>query len=572
LKKFWKISLITLLVLLLLIAAAIFYVFATFKPNDLKQRLTDFFQQKYQRQLLIPGELQLSLWPLLHIESGKISLLEKNGSDVLASMESAKISLVWRPLIEGRLEVDGVTLDAPSVHIKRFADGTTNIDDFLTGGGGGPGQFDIKGLKINRASWVFDDQATQWNMTNANLQVGRLSNGVPTDFKFDGDLRLNQDQLNAHIDLNSPLLFDLAKQNFSLGKLALAIKGTSKAANTTTLNDIALNATGAMTFDAAKKLTHLGEWTLQSQLINGDEKWQATVAFSEAEQQGKNWRAKNISSQAEQQTAAYHLNTTLNMPELNSIDARMSGKDVKLTTQWTAKPDAKKGSAKKNQNTINALLTLGALDDVNDASGQTSYDLHTLHLEAKGVVDAAPVKLHADGDIQIINNNQIVTKGPLRVQFNYQPVGLALEGSLKTEAKIMLEREQYELSPLLFDLTITPTDFKRPMTLIGNGAMNTDLKRKIISAKLQAKFNQAKLEGKIGVAGFTPPAYTFDVLLSEFNTAWLENKTGAAKTAGDLPDFGWLKKLNANGVLRIGELISADKRATNVRTDVKSDK
>lgn len=571
-KKIWKISLIVFSVLLLLITFGIFYVFATFKPNDLKPRITDYFQQKYQRKLLIPGDLQLTLLPLLHIESGSVSLMEKNGQDVFASLESVKLSLVWRPLIDGRLEVDGVTLEAPSVHMKKFSDGTTNIDDFFAGGGAPP-QFDIKSLKINRASWVFDDQATQWKMRNANLQVARLANGVPTDFKFDGDLRLNQDQFNVHIDLNSPLLFDLAKQYFSLEKLNLAIKGTSKAANTTTLNDIALNATGAMTFDAAKKLTHLGDWALQSQLVNGEKKWNAKVAFSEAEQQGKNWWAKNISSQAEQQTAAYHLNTTLNMPELSLIDARMSGKEIKLTTQWAAKPDVKKGGAQKNQNAIDAVLTLGALDDVNDTSEPTNiYNLRAAHLEAKGMVDAAPVKLQAAGDIQIINNNQMVTKGPLKLQFNYQSVGLALEGSLKTEAKIMLEREQYDVSPLSLDLKITPTDFKRPMILIAGGAMNADLKRKIVSGKLQGKLNGVKLEGKIGMAGLTPPAYTFDVLLSEFNTVWLDNKTSAEKKHGDLPDFGWLKKLNANGVLRIGELISADKRASNVRIDVKSDK
>ncbi len=572
-KKFWKIFLITLLILLLLMAAGIFYVFMTFQPNDLKPRVSHYFQQKYQRQCIIPGDLQLSLWPVLHIESGPVSLMEKDGQAIFASLEAAKISLQWRPLIEGRLDVSDVTLIAPAVHLKRYADGTTNFDDFLASDGGAPAPFDIKGLTIKRASWSFDDQATQWKMTQANLHVGRLANAVPTDFSFDGDLQLNQDQFALHMEMKSPLLFDLTTQKIQMEKLVLAIKGQSKAANTATLNDIALNATGAMAFDGAKKLTQFADWTLHSQLVNGEEKWRAKVAFSEAEQQGKNWRAKNISSQAEQETATYRLNTALSMPEMQFVDARMRGKALTLTAQWRAKPDTKKNSAQKKPNTLDGLLTLGAIDDESVRGDQAAtYNLHAAHVETKGLIDGAPMQFQADGDVQILNNNQIVTKGPLKAQFNYQPAGLALEGAVKTEVKMNLANAQYDVSPLTLDLKITPADFSKPIALIGSGGVNADLKRKSISGKLHGKLNDAKLDATLGVTGFAPPAYSFDVLLSEFNTAWFDNKTSATNTPADLPDFGWLKKLNAHGVLRIGELVAADKRATNVRIEVKSDK
>ena len=572
LKKVWKISLIALLVLLLLLAAVAIYAVTTFKPNDLKPRITNYFQQKYQRKLVIPGDLQLSLWPVLHIESGPLSLMEKNGKDVFASLQSVKTSLLWRPLIDGRFEVNDVTLDAPSLHFQRLADGTTNIDDFFAGGGATP-PFDIKGLKINNASLQFDNQQARWSWRKTNVVIGRLANNTPTDVSFNGDLVLNNDDMNVHVEVKSPLLFDLDKQSVAMEKLVLAIKGATKA-DRSAMNQVTLNATGAMALDGVKKTGLFNDWNLQSQLERGGEKWNAQVSFAEAVQEGKNWRAKNISSQAEQQTASYSLNTTLTAPAFTYVDERMSSNELKLVAQWKAKAaTSAKKTAQPTPDAIDAVLTIGVLDDVNNTGDHANvYNLQGAHLEAKGVIDHAPVKIQADSDIQIINNNQIVTKSPLKLTFSYQPEGVALEGSLKTGAQIVLEQGQYDLSAMTLDMKIVPKDFKQALALNGTGTLRADLKRKNISATLKGKLNDAKLEAKLGMPKFAPPAYTFDVLLSQFNTAWLESKTVAAKTPTELPDFSWIKKLNANGVLRIGELIAADKRASNVRIEVKSDK
>jgi AsmA protein len=574
-KKIRKISLIIFLILLLL-GVALVYVVKSFDANDLKPRMQNFFQQKYQRKLDMPGNLKIVLFPVVQIESGPMRLMEKNGSDVFASIESAELSLQLRPLIDGRLEINSVTLNAPSVHIKRFNDGTTNIDDLLTGGDRATPAFDITGLKINRATWLFDDLQTRWQINNANLAVGRLASGVPTDFSFAGDVRLNQDDYNVHLELKSPLLFDLDKQNFSLQKLVLGIKGQSKAANKPSMNDIELSATGSMAFDAAKKQTHFGQWQIQSQLANGDEKWNASVAFSEAEQEGKTWRAKNISSRAQQQTATYSLDTKLTLPEFSSATDAMRGNNLKLETHWEPKAAPKKIAAQKSATTkldaIDAVLTIGALDDVNDAGAQAKMvNLHDVKLDAKVILNSVPVTMRAESNLQIIDNNQILTKTPVKLNFSYQPEDFSLNGAIQTGAQIRLDRGHYKFTPMNIDLKITLKDFKQPIKLSGSGTADADVNRKTMNAKLQGKLNEAKLGGTLGVNGFAPPAYSFDIFLNQFNTAWLKSNRVVKSKQTELPDFGWVKKLNANGQIRIGELVSADKRATNVRIDVKSD-
>jgi hypothetical protein len=384
---------------------------------------------------------------------------------------------------------------------------------------------------------------------------------------------LNKDDLNLHVDVKSPLVFDLNQQTVAMQKLVLAITGTSKA-DGNSLNQVTLNASGAMALDGVKRIGRFYDWNLHSQMERSGEKWNAVVTFAEAVQEGKNWRAKNINSQADQQTASYTLNTSLTAPEFTYIDERMSGKALTLAAQWKAKPvPSTKKSAQPTPDAIDAAVTIAVLDDVNTTGEHANvYNLQGAHLEAKGVIDRALVKIQAASDIQIINNNQIVTKTPLKLTFSYQPEGVALEGSLKTGALIMLEQGQYDLTAMTLDMKMLPKDFKRAIALNTSGTVRADLKRKNISASLNGKLNDAKLEAKLGMPGFAPPAYTFDVLLSQFNTAWLESKTVAAKTPTELPDLGWIKKLNANGVVRIGELIAADKRATNVRIEVKSNK
>jgi AsmA protein len=572
LKKIRKIIFIVLL-LLLLLSLALAFVIKTFDPNDLKPRLQNFFAEKYQRKLDMPGDLKIALFPLVHIESGPIRLMEKNGTQVFASIESANISLQLMPLIDGRLDVNHITLEAPSLHVKRLSDGTTNIDDFLSGSGGATPLFDIKGLKINRATWTFDDQQTRWQLSHSNFEVGRLANGVPTEFTFDGDLASNQSEAALHIVVKSPLRFDLNTVEISLPKLDLNINGKTKAANKTSMNDVTLHALGGLEFHGAKKQTRLNDWQLQSHIANGDEKWHAQVSFAEALQEGKNWHAKNITSQADQQTAAYTLNTTLTAPTFNFVDAHMSGKEIKLVAQWDARPDAKKSTAHKNTDSLKAVLSIGALDDMNDTGDHAEVmNLQTTHLDVKGVINHAPVTLSATGDVKIVNNNQILTKNPWIVNFNYQAASVALEGVIKTEGQMLVAQGLVDLKPLVLDIKILPADFKQALKLKSRGTVHVELERKMAKVNLQGALNEAKLESKVAVNGFTPPTYTFDIFLQQFNTAWLESKSTAANKPSDLPDLNGLKKLNANGVIQIGELISSDKRATNVRIDVKSEK
>lgn len=571
-KKIRKISFIVLLILLLLSLALVFAL-KTFDPNDLKPRMQNFFLEKYQRKLEMPGKLTLSIFPVVHIESGPIRLLEKNGTEVFASVESANISLQLRPLLDGRLDVNHITLEAPLLHVKRLPDGTTNLDDFLSGSGGAMPVFDIKGLKINNATWTFEDQQARWKLGHSNLEVGRLANGVPTEFIYDGDLVSNQNDAAVHIALKSPLQFDLYTLEFSLPKLDLSINGKTKAANATSMNDVTLHAVGGLTFNGAKRHTHLRDWQLQSQITQGDEKWNAQVRFTEAVQEGKNWRAKNITSEADQQTAVYTLNTTLTAPEFNFVDAHMSGKEIKLVSQWTAKPDAKKSGGEKNPDAINAVLSIGALDDLNDTGEHADVmNLQAAHLDAKGVINQAPVKLSATGDIKIVNNNQIVTNTPLTMNIHYQTPSVALDGSMKSEGQFVIAQGLLDLKPMALEVKILPADFKQPLALKSRGALRADLLRKTADATLQGTLNDAKLEAKIAVNGFIAPAYSFDIFLQQFNVAWLDSKSPATHKPNDIPDLNGIKKFNANGVMRIGEWIAADKRASNVRIDVKSDK
>ena len=132
--------------------------------------------------------------------------------------------------------------------------------------------------------------------------------------------------------------------------------------------------------------------------------------------------------------------------------------------------------------------------------------------------------------------------------------------------------------------------------------MRADLEKQTAAAELHSKFDESTIQAKLGLAKFTPPAYTFDINVDKLNldrytkqpekkpvsTPTEEGKAPApapnapAPTAQqkdeDTPvDLSFLKGLNANGRLQVGALqvkglklanLKAEVRAANGRLDV----
>jgi AsmA protein len=558
LKKPIKIILSVLVVVAAILLVSLAILVATFNPNAYKPDIVALMQQKYQRRLSIPGEVKMKLFPTLNIETGAISLTEKNSDVPFATLDSARLSLEVMSLMDRRLVVDSVTINGLNVRIKRNQDGSMNIDDLIAGDDKPPqGAFDIDKVKLTGLSLQYEDASAgrKVQLQNALLTTGRLVNGKPTTFDVSGDVAVDKPAVAGKLKLQSGLTFDLTKKNISLSKTTAAFSGDAL-----DLRDVALNVTGGGEFDGGNSALQVKELLVNGSGKRGEQTWQATITSPLAAQDKGQWRGENITVEAHMKSANETLDGAFNMGVASMRD-----------NQWDAEKVSGNGTWQQKQNRVTAKLAM-----TNATGDAQTIRLQQLQIDADGVLDKQPLKMRANADAKIIELNQIFIESPLKADFSIARADVAVKGTLASPMRIDLAKSQYDFPALTLDLNIAPTGFLKPLLLKTSGPLNLNLARQTVSTNLAGTLNAAKLEAKLGVANFKSPAYTFDVGLSSFNTAWLAGKSAApAQTNPAKPapvqDFAWLKALNANGTLRIGELVAGDIRSDNVRIEVKSD-
>ena len=83
---------------------------------------------------------------------------------------------------------------------------------------------------------------------------------------------------------------------------------------------------------------------------------------------------------------------------------------------------------------------------------------------------------------------------------------------------------------------------------------------------IAAKFDDSAVKGKAGLTKFTPPFYTFDVDIDQFDADRYLPQADPKQPF----DLAALKDLKASGSVRIGTLTMSNVKATNVRIELKA--
>ena len=204
------------LLLLLLLALAAFFI-ATFDANSHKARLTSLVKEKTGRELSIPGDIRLKLFPSVRLELDRAILNEKNSSTAFATIEAVKLSLrVW-PLLQSQVMLDQVEVGNFSVALKRFANGTTNFDDLISKDDSPSSlRFDLAGLTIKNGTLRFDDEMNQRKTQVSKIQVttGRLTENVTTPIHAQFLLANDNPVVALKTELSGELKFDLQKKHY----------------------------------------------------------------------------------------------------------------------------------------------------------------------------------------------------------------------------------------------------------------------------------------------------------------------------------------------------------------------
>src|SRR6187402_2290941 len=167
------------IVALLVLAGVAIWLFVD--PNDYKDRISAAVHESTGRELALPGELKLSLFPWIAIETGAATLGNPPGfgDEPFLTLKRAKLSVKLLPLLRKELEVGRIEIDGLDLRLRQDAQGKGNWEDWgapdspeaADASSAQPASFDLAGIAISDSRIAFEEMVAD----AVNVQVGRVA-------------------------------------------------------------------------------------------------------------------------------------------------------------------------------------------------------------------------------------------------------------------------------------------------------------------------------------------------------------------------------------------------------------
>ena len=223
--------------LVLLIIAALIGVVLVVDPNQYKDQIASMVEKHTGRSLIISGDLELSVFPWIGLQTGYLELGNARGfgPDPFLKVQRAEIRVKLLPLLSRRVEVKRVVLDGLMVSLAKDRKGRTNWEDLLgekqTAEEKQPraekrpalAALAIEGLTLKDGVIVWKDlqQGRQIRLEQVNAYTGTLRFGEPTNVRLNFVMHLDKPVLKETLALEGELLMDEQLQRFEVRDLQL---------------------------------------------------------------------------------------------------------------------------------------------------------------------------------------------------------------------------------------------------------------------------------------------------------------------------------------------------------------
>ncbi|MFN2339045.1 MAG: AsmA family protein [Gammaproteobacteria bacterium] len=207
-------------------------------PNDYKGRIADAVREQTGRELVIEGDIGLSVFPWLGFEIGATRLGNAPGfgDQPFAEIGAVQARLKLLPLLRQEVEMDTLVLEGLRLRLMIDAQGTSNWAD-LAGGEkdvdeGGPGDggqalagLAIGGIRLSDAQVSYDDRAagTRYDIEQLNLTTGAIAPGEPVDLDLSLRLRASEPAMAGAVNFGGEVLIAESLQQFTLSDMDLRL-------------------------------------------------------------------------------------------------------------------------------------------------------------------------------------------------------------------------------------------------------------------------------------------------------------------------------------------------------------
>ncbi|MDE2349355.1 MAG: AsmA family protein [Gammaproteobacteria bacterium] len=226
--------------LVVVVAALLAAVWLFVNPNDFKGRIEAMVHDSTGRDLALPGDIKLSVFPWIALELGPASLGNRPGfgSEPFASVQHVALRVELLPLLRKKLHIGRVEIDGLDLRLRKNAAGVGNWTGFggahaqpasgSDAGGGGVGIPDLAGIVLKNGRISYQSIVAD----HINLDVGHLGTGLAVPVKL--ALELSTKTGSAPFGFAADFNFtpDAAARRFRFATLQLQGKLHPKAGST----------------------------------------------------------------------------------------------------------------------------------------------------------------------------------------------------------------------------------------------------------------------------------------------------------------------------------------------------
>lgn len=231
--------------LVLLVGVAMVLALVLINPNDYKGDIADAVRDKTGRELVFDGDLELSVFPWIGVQTGGISLSNAAGFSEknMFSLKSADVSVKLLPLISGKVELRNVDVADLQLFLMRNKNGVTNWD-YLTGEEKEDSQKDkpsssskselnisVGGVNIQNARVVWDDRKenVRQAVDDCDIVVEGFAPGSPFNFNVHVLLSSTNPEVKADVTTTGEALISADFKQINVKGLNLVVDASGKA-------------------------------------------------------------------------------------------------------------------------------------------------------------------------------------------------------------------------------------------------------------------------------------------------------------------------------------------------------
>ena len=230
---------------LTLVFVASILIALLFDPNDYRENIAAGVEEATGRELVIEGDIKLSLFPWLAVEIGSSRLANADGfgNKPFASFERVRLSVRLLPLLLRReIVVGSAEIHSLSINLAVNERGANNWDDLAqpseteatdgTATSASTNVIDIAGIDLNDAAFSYVDQqlGEEYALTHLNVTTGPLRTVADnkasisiSDFAISGTVSGLSDN-ETRLSLSVPdILLQTGEETVDVGSVELSI-------------------------------------------------------------------------------------------------------------------------------------------------------------------------------------------------------------------------------------------------------------------------------------------------------------------------------------------------------------